>query len=200
MRNFSEIKEKVESFLSSKKQAAKITNIVLGIIFICGVITITATAPNIFQIFGKKYKKVNKYNKRQIQNNLHYLQRKKMVNIIKESNDKITVSITNNGCKKIVQYSIDELEIKKPKKWDKKWRIVTFDIPDKKKRARDALRNKLKNLGFYQFQKSVWIHPYECSYEIMFVVKIFNIERFVKILTVIKITEEDKYIKYFNPY
>lgn len=198
MDNFSEVKEKVEDFLSSKKSSTKITNIVLGVIFVCGVVTIAATAPNVFQIFGKRYKKINKYNKRQIQNNLQYLKQKKMISFVRESDDKITVKITKNGYKKIVQYSIDELEIKKPKKWDKKWRIVTFDIPDKNKKARDALRRKLKDLGFYQFQKSVWIYPYECSDEIMFVVKIFNIERFVEILTVTEIIREDKYIEYFN--
>lgn len=46
------------------------------------------------------------------------------------------------------------------KKWDGKWRIVTFDIPVKKSVIRDRLRNKLKELGFGMLQQSIWISPH----------------------------------------
>ncbi|MDP3696725.1 MAG: hypothetical protein Q8R55_01700 [Candidatus Taylorbacteria bacterium] len=48
----------------------------------------------------------------------------------------------------------------KPEKWDKKWRIIFFDIPEKKRRYRDELRSMLKVIGFKEFQKSIWIYPY----------------------------------------
>lgn len=48
---------------------------------------------------------------------------------------------------------------KKPK-WDGKWRIVLFDVPEKKRRHRDYLRNLIKSLGFRELQKSVWVSPY----------------------------------------
>lgn len=40
-----------------------------------------------------------------------------------------------------------------------------FDIPQEKKISREALRGKLKELGFHQLQKSVWIYPFECRVE-----------------------------------
>lgn len=43
--------------------------------------------------------------------------------------------------------------------WDGKWRILIFDIPEKLRRYRDFLRTELSSLGFYQLQKSVWVHP-----------------------------------------
>lgn len=46
------------------------------------------------------------------------------------------------------------------KAWDKKWRIVIFDIPEKVRWRRDKLRDKLKDLGFGLVQKSAWISPY----------------------------------------
>jgi len=45
------------------------------------------------------------------------------------------------------------------KPWDKKWRLVVFDIPEKNRLARDALRKKLKELGFAPLQRSTWISP-----------------------------------------
>lgn len=46
-------------------------------------------------------------------------------------------------------------------KWDGKWRIIFFDIPEKKRRYRDELRSMLKIIGFKEFQKSIWIYPHK---------------------------------------
>ncbi len=47
------------------------------------------------------------------------------------------------------------------KEWDELWRLVIFDIEEIKKKKRDIFRNKLKELGFAQLQKSVWITPHD---------------------------------------
>ncbi|MDO8529498.1 MAG: hypothetical protein Q7S18_02415 [bacterium] len=78
----------------------------------------------------------------------------------------IHISLTEEGKKKAGKYQIDELEIEKPRKWDKKWRVLIFDIADKHKIKRESLRGKLKELGLYQLQKSVWIFPYNFYKEI----------------------------------
>ena len=59
-----------------------------------------------------------------------------------------------------------------------------FDIPESEKFAREALREKLKNLGFAQFQKSIWIYPYPCENEIDFVTEFFSIAKHVNLITV----------------
>ncbi len=48
----------------------------------------------------------------------------------------------------------------KPEKWDGKWRMIFFDIPEKKRRYRDELRRMLKTIGFKEFQQSIWAYPY----------------------------------------
>lgn len=45
-------------------------------------------------------------------------------------------------------------------KWDGRWRILIFDIPEKEKYKREALRVQLAGLGFKQLQRSVWVTPY----------------------------------------
>src|SRR3989344_1477014 len=45
-------------------------------------------------------------------------------------------------------------------KWDGTFMVVVFDIPEETRRARDDLREKLKELGFGKLQESVWISPY----------------------------------------
>lgn len=48
----------------------------------------------------------------------------------------------------------------KPKHWDGNWYLVVFDIPERLKRKRNILREKLINLGFGMLQKSIWLSPY----------------------------------------
>ncbi len=45
------------------------------------------------------------------------------------------------------------------KNWDGKWRIVIFDVPESQRPVRDYIRSVLKRIGFYEFQRSMWIHP-----------------------------------------
>mgnify|MGYP001617628735 FL=1 len=54
-------------------------------------------------------------------------------------------------------------EIRKPKRWDRKWRIVIFDIWERRRGVRDRLRNLLQKNGFVKVQNSVWVYPYDCE-------------------------------------
>lgn len=82
-----------------------------------------------------------------------------------EKDGKLVAQLTKEGEKKIAKYEFEEMKIQKPKKWDGKWRLVIFDIPEGKKTAREFLRQKLISLGFYQLQKSVYIQPFPCIEE-----------------------------------
>lgn len=111
----------------------------------------------------------------------------------KEDNDgNVQIILTKEGQKKALQFNFEEMEIKKPEKWDKKWRIVIFDIPEKKKKTREALRGKLKNIGFQELQKSVFVHPFECENEIDFIVEVFQIRSHVRLIRAESITNEEQ--------
>jgi len=88
------------------------------------------------------------------------LKRRELIDI-ENRGGQIYISLTNEGKKRAGKYQIDELEIKKPKIWDRKWRILIFDIEHKQKIKREALRGKIKELGLFQVQKSVWVYPYD---------------------------------------
>lgn len=96
-------------------------------------------------------------------------------------NDKEYVKITEKGRRQLVEFNIDAIEIKR-QKWDGKWRVVIFDIPEKYRLARNVLRQKLKDIGFIMIQKSVWVCPYECQNEISFIASTYEIERYVNYL------------------
>src|SRR3989338_5101977 len=117
--------------------------------------------------------------------------RYKFVRHIKRSDGDI-YTITPKGENKLHHILIDEIVIKNPQKWDGKWRLVIYDLPVRFKKGREALRWKLKDLGFLQFQKSAWIYPYPCEREILFVADFFGVRKHIEILEVNKILEDNK--------
>lgn len=52
------------------------------------------------------------------------------------------------------------------KRWDGKWRLVIFDIEEKERQIRKILREKLKNWGFGEWQKSIYVSPYDYNQDI----------------------------------
>ena len=86
------------------------------------------------------------------------------------------------------------------KKWDGKWRVIIFDIPEMSRRDRDFLRRELKWIGFIELQKSVWIFPFDMEKELMALLKLWKLKfkGDIRFLIVEKITEEEKLKKHFN--
>ncbi|MDP4001815.1 MAG: CRISPR-associated endonuclease Cas2 [bacterium] len=83
--------------------------------------------------------------------------------------------------------------------WDKKWRIIIFDIPQEKHIARIRFRNKLKSLGCVMLQKSVFIFPYECHEEIGDICESLEIGDYVDILIAESIGfKEAEFLKIFG--
>lgn len=110
----------------------------------------------------------------------------------------VEIILTKDGEKRALKFKLDDMKIKKPKKWDKQWRIIIFDIPEKFKTAREALRGKLKDLKFVELQKSVFVHPFECEDEINFVVEVFQIRPFVRFIRANNFTNEEQFRIKFN--
>ena len=110
-----------------------------------------------------------------------YLKRKRLVSVAQKDDQQI-LTLSENGRKRVLKYDLDRMAIKKPKRWDGHWRVVLFDIPEKKKPAREALRSKLKQLGFYQLQKSCFVYPFECKAEIDFVSELFEVSPYVNFI------------------
>ena len=105
-----------------------------------------------------------------------------------DGNTKIILS--EQGKNRILHFKIDQLILPKLSHWNGHWQVVLYDIPEKKKPAREALREKLKELGFYEWQKSVFIFPFPCRDEIDFLTEFFEIRSYVRYAELNKPTNE----------
>ena len=73
------------------------------------------------------------------------------------------------------------------RKWDGFWRVLPYDIKEIKRGQRDQLRRKLYELGFKQFQKSVYFSPHPIEKEMADFLKTLKLEGKIQILLCNKI-------------
>lgn len=76
---------------------------------------------------------------------------------------------------------------------------MIFDISQLKKLYREAFRGKLKELGFYQLQKSVWIYPFDCRAEIELLREFFGLsEKEIRLVVAEDIERSGELKKFFK--
>jgi DNA-binding transcriptional regulator PaaX len=114
--------------------------------------------------------------RKQLHSALEWLKLSGLTTTVKEGNSRERIKITNRGRARLLDHHLKTQAIRKPKRWDKKWRLVMYDIPENRKSVRDTLRKRLKDMGFLEFQKSTFVHPYPCYDEVNFVINYYSIE------------------------
>ena len=112
------------------------------------VLSLTRSPRNYFKFLKCVASEWKEIEKRRLYAIVKEFYQNRLVDFKEKEDGTVEIVLTKAGHKKALSFKIDEIKIKKPKKWDGKWSIVVFDIPEKKKAAREALRKKLKDLKF----------------------------------------------------
>lgn len=163
-----------KKFMYDMKQSTKdLTKTILILAGVTVLIPALAVSPGLGYVL-KPFLKNEDYYPSEIERTVRRLHKQKLISY-DERNGKTKIALTKSGKRKVLSYKIEEMSLKKGK-WDGWWRMVVFDIPEKKKKARDILRNKMKEIGFYQLQKSVLITPWKCEDEVDFIKNLYGVE------------------------
>jgi DNA-binding transcriptional regulator PaaX len=184
------------------RQYGEIAKYMLLAVGLAGFVITVTTAPGtvlalkLFKFDKRQFPK--KYNKQKVARTMQRLQKSELIRL-RQRNGKVVVELTRKGRKKFQDIQLENLHITKPPKWDKKWRLVIFDIPDKLfKSGREALRSKLKEWEFYPLQKSVWVCPWPCEKEIEFIAELYEVGPYVNIVIAEKIHNDILARKHFG--
>lgn len=150
---------------ASKKRTRRgqIERAVLSTLAIAGVGLVAMAAPNTLQLL--KYVDpdwiVKRDPKQRIRETAHRLKKKAFIEFITK-NGRVYLRITDKG-KSHLQRLVAFGPLPKPRRWDRKWRLVIFDIPEKKHVLRARARSIVAGFGFVRLQDSVWAYPYDCE-------------------------------------
>lgn len=165
-----------------------------------GVVLGLSSNPNqYFRTFRKLQKEWRKTSQQGFCQSFQRLSSEKLIQEQKLPDGSFKLVLTEKGKKVARQLSFlgSSINFKKPKKWDGKWRVVMFDIPEKDRLFRNILRAHLYDLDFKKLQHSVFVSPYPFEKEILDLVTLYSAEKYVRVITATKIDNEAKLKKHF---
>ena len=170
----------------------------LGVIGVVGLAGITIVAPNALQGLSTLLRKSPAKDFEQ-QRLLTELKRQSLVHII-QNDEEFTYTLTPAGVHRLQHVIISDISIPKPPKWDKKWRLVTFDVPVKQSRSRSYFTRELRGLGFFMLQKSMWVHPFPCFDQVEQIAGYYNVLRYCTLMEVTQLDElsTKKLLRHFS--
>lgn len=122
----------------------------------------------------------------------------KLINMQKNADGTTTIILSEKGKKRALTYDAWNMKIQRPKQWDKKWRVIIFDIPEAERSVRDSLRTHLTHLGFYKIQQSAFAYPFNCHDEIDFLVELHEAKKHVRFIVAEHIDNEEHLKKIFT--
>ena len=152
-----------------------------------------------FNTFKKIKNEWKDINRRSFNSSIRRLSQDKLIQEKKMPNGSLQLVLTDRGREEAMRLDIlgSVINFKKPKKWDGKWRIVIFDIPEKDRRFRSILREHLFNLEFRKLQQSVFVSPYPFEKQIINLAQLYSATSYVRVITATEIDNEKELKKYF---
>ncbi len=159
----------LESQARAKRKRVQMEHIVLGSLAVAGALSFAILAPNAARLL--KHIDISWARKRdprfRVRETAHRLKKK---GLLTWNTEKDRLELTTRGRAEAARIRTGLIEIPRPRKWDGRWRIVIFDISEKRRSLRIRVRHLLERLGFVRLQDSVWVHPYDCE-EIVSILK-----------------------------
>jgi CRISPR-associated endonuclease Cas2 len=192
------MKDGIEAGARRIRRSGQIQTALMTALLVGGMMAIGA-APRIdlLKLLGKK--KRNPYRlKHQLNDTLRRLVLKGYVTFVDKDGRKFA-RLTPNG-ERYLQYEQQKaaLQLQGKKRWDKRWRVVIFDIPEYRRGTRDKLRLTMQNTGFYRLQDSVWLYPHDCEDFIALLKADLKIGNAILYMVVEKIENDTKIKTHFS--
>ena len=160
----------IEEVGKQKVQRVRVQDAVLMSLYGAGAIALALAAPNALRILTMIDPFIDSKidPSRRMQQAITRLVSKGLVERIK-ADGKTRLVLTKKGEVMARRLEIFDAIAPRKNKWDGRWRIVMFDVWERRKYVRERLRHMLIKIGFEKVQDSVWAYPYDCEDLIAFI-------------------------------
>jgi len=160
------------------------------LLLLLGGLALTISRRGPFKILNELESEWHQIERRTLRRAIETLYETRLIDEQEHKDGSTTLFLSNQGKKKALTYHIEKIKIPIMKKWDGKWRMVLFDIPEFYRGARESLVHSLKQAGFFPLQKSVFIHPFECASELDFIIEFWGVREYTRVVEANKIDNE----------
>jgi len=185
--------------MKSNKTTSKLVDEVILFAAVSASLAAGIAAPNVFIALDKPLRKLYKHlddneRRRQLQRTLGYMHRQKLL----AQNFEHGLHLTNKAKKRLLKIELENTKITPQPVWDKRWRIVLYDIPEEFRGARINLVSHLRSAGFYQFQQSAWISPFPCAEQIATLAAHYKLDAYISYFDALNLANEPLMIARFK--
>lgn len=125
---------------------------------------------------------------------LYRLKRQGLLVMRREGRDAL-YTLSDNGR---IEALIARIRQTRPAQWDRKWRVVIFDVPERNRKQRDKLRLELVNLGFIKLQASVWVTPWAFTDDLREIFQLLHLRPYMRLLEVNQIDSDHDLLRLFS--
>ena len=132
--------------------------------------------------FVERGRRQAKKEREQLRKHIDYLRRKHLVELKKEGDERL-VRLTTKAKYEILRLQfVLHMRAQRKRAWDRKWRLVLFDVPEIQKNYRNFLRKLLRQNGFRMWQLSVWVSPYNPEPHLSNLLQYLGIEKHYELI------------------
>lgn len=153
----------VEANARKKRVYTRVQHALLATVALTGVALVAAIAPNAPAALAKLPSVKRAQLRYQYRTALGRLAAQGYVQF-EQRDGKRYARITEKG-RTVLEFEQAMATLAAPKKrrWNRRWRVIVFDIPERRRGTRDRLRKVMAGVGFVRLQDSVWVYPYDCE-------------------------------------
>ncbi len=151
-----------------------------------------------WKILGEMTKDWKKLSRQAAERAINSLYSSKLVATEENADGTFTLVLSAEGKNKALRYDLDRMKIKRPPQWDNLWRMVSFDIPESERDARDAIRGHLIRLGFYEQHQSFFVYPFDCRSEIEYLIELYGVRKYARFILATYIDNESHLKRFFS--
>lgn len=148
----------LEKNTAKRIRKENLQRIILESVATIGVLSVALVAPNVLTAMNKLGIIPNPRRKEYISSSASKLTKRGLM-IFKDG----YYQLTKEGEKILRRWELSDYKLRKPKKWDGQWRIMIYDISEKKAIIRKQIAKLFTEAGLYRLQDSVWVYPYDCE-------------------------------------
>jgi hypothetical protein len=153
----------VEAEAKKKRRKSHIQHALLAAVALTGVALVAAVAPNAPAALAKLPSIKRAQLRYQYRTALGRLAKQGYV-IFEKHDGRSYARITDSGREKLAfEQEKTKLDLSRKRRWNGRWRVIIFDVPERRRKTRDRLRIVMSELGFVRLQDSVWVFPYDCE-------------------------------------
>ncbi len=195
-----ELRENVRSRLARHKERRigvtkkKVLMLLLGGLSL----SLSGSPRTSWKIIGEMVTEWKRLGKQPSERAINSLYISKLVATRENADGTFTLILSENGKKSALTYDTQRMKIARPAEWDGHWRMLSFDIPEVKRDARNAFREHLLRLGFYEQHQSFFVYPFECQKEVDYLIELHDLRKYVRSILAKHIDNERDLKKFFS--